>query len=89
MCGVIFPSLPGQCDIPTLNMANFQLDDPLVTKLNKKNKKTWSIFKDHFQELNLKLLCNASCTSLPNQSNFVDFTKANFSLISTPGSKTS
>ena len=47
------------------------------------NKKTWSIIKGHFEELSLKLLYNVSCTSLPDQSNFLRFTIASFNLMST------
>ena len=34
------------------------------------NKETLSVFKCHFQELSLKLLCNVSCTSLLDKTNF-------------------
>ena len=52
------------------------------------NKETLSIFKCNFLKLSLKLLCNVSCTSLPDQSNCFSLTLVNFSQMSSPGSET-
>ena len=54
LCDVIFSSLPGQCNIPSLKMANFQLDDypwqPKFSSHTKLKQKALNYIKKPFRK---------------------------------------
>ena len=73
LCDVIFSSLPGQCDVPSFNIANFNY---LVSPGNQTsqitpngNKNALISSSDLSENSTLKLLCNVFFLSLHSQSN--------------------